>query len=396
MEGVIFIIELTNGQKLAVEKGRHWFKTQYKQVFEIAGYAGTGKTTVVNTLIDELQLDKDDVLFTAFVGKATLVLSMKGCKAKTICSTFYDCIDVAMKDELGNVIIVNGKVRYSRKFIKKKELPSNIKLIIIDEASMLNETYKADILSFNIPIIVLGDLHQLPPVFGDPAFLQEPDVVLTEIMRQQEDNPIVYLATLARNGIRLPLNQYADKCLVCNKSDIKNEYDIYRNSDIVICGKNVTRDMLNNFIRTDVYGIKSPDIIEGDKIICRQNNWNECLNENIFLINGMVGYVVNIDKKSYDGRNLRIDFRPEFMEDNYFLDIDIDYKYMNLPHDRKKTYVTYANKFEYGYAITCHLSQGSQYNKVLVYNEYMGDRDYYSKWLYTAITRAIDKLVVAY
>ena len=390
------IIELTKGQKEAVDKAKHWYNTGYKQVFEIAGYAGTGKSTVVNTLIEELELDKDDVLFTAFVGKATLVLSMKGCKAKTICSTFYDCIDIPMKDENGVTIMVNGKVKYSKKFIKKKSLPVNIKLIVIDEASMLNETYKADILSFDIPIIVLGDLHQLPPVFGDPAFLQNPDIILTEIMRQQESNPIVYLATLARQGSKLPLGKYLDKCLVCTKREIENEYTLFKGSDIIICGKNATREELNKFIRSEVYGIKSVDLVEGDKLICRQNNWNESINENIFLINGMVGYVVNIDKKSYDGRNLRIDFRPEFLQDNYFVDIDIDYKYINLPYLRKKTYVTYANKFEFGYAITCHLSQGSQYPNVLVYNEYMGDREYYSKWLYTAVTRAIDKLVVAY
>ena len=109
----------------------------------------------------------------------------------------------------------------------------------------------------------------------------------------------------------------------------------------------------------------------------------------------MIGFVDDIDVESYNSRSIDIDFRPEFMESKSFTNLTIDYKYLNMPYGLKKTYMTYFNKFEFGYAITCHLSQGSQYNKVLIYNERMGDDEFYSKWLYTAITRAIDKLVIA-
>jgi len=390
-------MELNKGQLEGVKKGKKWFRTLNKQVFEIAGFAGTGKSTIVNILMQELGLDLSDVLFTAFVGKAAMVLSMKGIPAKTIHATFYDCIDVPKKDANGNTIIIDGHVVYTKKFRKKKSLPENIKLIVIDEASMVNQQLKDDILSFNIPVIALGDLHQLPPVFGDPVFLVKPDVILTEVMRQKADNPIVYLSTLARTRQwkKLEYGTYGTKCLICHKSDLPRYKSLMKNSNAIICGKNSTREDLNKYIRKEVFGIEGSDIVYGDKLICRQNNWDESIGENIFLINGMIGFVEDIDAESYDGRSLAIDFRPEFMETRAFEGIRIDYKYLNLPHGMKKTYISYYNKFEFGYAITCHLSQGSQYEKVLIYDERMGDDEFYSKWLYTAITRAIDKLVIA-
>lgn len=387
-----------NGQQLdAVKKGKKWFQTIPKQVFEIAGFAGTGKSTIVDIIIQECGLDMAEVLFTALVGKAAMVLAMKGLPAKTIHATFYDCIDVPKRNKDGEVIMIDGRIVYTKSFRKKKKLPDGIKLIVIDEASMVNKQLKDDILSFNVPVIALGDLHQLPPVIGDPVFLIKPDVVLTTIMRQKEDNPIIYLASKARLGLwdEIKYGNYGGKCLVCSKHDLKEYKSLLKNADVVICARNATRGLLNEYIRHDVFGIESKDLVIGDKMICRQNNWNESLGENIFLINGMLGYIDDIDLESFNGRSINIDFRPEFMTDKWFSNLPIDYKYINMPYALKKKYFTYFNKFEFGYAITCHLSQGSQYDKVVVYDERMGDNEFYSKWLYTAITRAIDKLVIA-
>ena len=268
---------------------------------------------------------------------------------------------------------------------------------------MVDKKLRKDLVSFGIPVIALGDLWQLPPIFGDPVFLIDPDVILTEIMRQQEGNPIIYLSERARLGLRIERGTYLDKCLVFGKNDLRHEPEIYKRSNAVICRTNNTRDYLNYHIRTNIFDIKSDDLIVGDKLICRKNNWNESLGENIYLINGMVGNVENINMEKFDGRTMEIDFRPEFLKNNYrsssnivhFVNIPIDYKYLNLDHKNRKKHVSYVNKFEYGYAITCHLAQGSQYNNVLIYDEKFGDKEFYNKWLYTAITRAVDKLVIA-
>ena len=103
-------------------------------------------------------------------------------------------------------------------------------------------------------------------------------------------------------------------------------------------------------------------------MICRQNNWDAMIGDNIFLINGLVGYITNIDLEFSTAKRLTIDFRPEFLSESFY-DLALDREYLRLPFQYRKSYISRMNKFEYGYAITCHLAQGSQYNKVIVVNE---------------------------
>ena len=384
--------ELTEQQKLAKEKTIKWWKTQDKQVFEISGAAGTGKTTIVYTLIDELGLDHDDVLFMAYVGKATLALAMKGNFAQTIHSSIYELRKVPMVDELGNVVLENNRVVDKLEFIKKDYLPSNIKLIVVDEGAMVPENIAKDILSFDIPVIVLGDNNQLPPIFGNSYFLNHPDVELTEPMRQALDSPIIHLAMKAMHGDYIKIGKYGNSYVI--KKDMITD-NMLTNSDIVICGRNRTRDELNRRIREDILKINKQYPIIGDKVICRRNNWNRRLMENIFLINGMVGYIEDVNMESFNGRSIKIDFRPEFLKNKMFENIEIDFEYLTAPFNQKKKGRSYYDQFEYAYAITTHLSQGSEYENVFIYDEVMGDRDFYRKWLYTAITRASNGLILA-
>mgnify|MGYP003294510943 CR=1 FL=1 len=209
--GIILNDQQDECVKLAVK----WYKNySSKQTFEISGPAGSGKTTIVRTIIQNLGLRMEDVLFVAYVGKAALQLTRSGVNGRTIHSAFYNIEFVPVKDENGKVITKNGRVVTRPEFIKKEQIPSNIKLIVIDEAPMVNESFGVDIESFDIPIICLGDLQQLPPVIGGSKYLIRPDYVLTKVMRQAEDNPIIYLSQLASKGQPIPYGKYGDKCFV--------------------------------------------------------------------------------------------------------------------------------------------------------------------------------------
>lgn len=379
-------------QAKGIKKACKWFRKPDKPTFEISGGAGTGKTTIVRQIISLLELDNNEVLFMAYVGKATLELTKKGNNAKTIHSTIYDLQETVKKDENGNEIRIDGRVITTFKFVKKSSLPKNIKLLVIDEGAMVPENIAKDILSFNIPVIVLGDMNQLPPVFGESYFLQNPDVVLTEPMRFALNSPIVYLANQVLNNEVIRFGKYTDKCYVIDKDMITDK--MLLKSDIVICGRNKTRQCLNSKVRNDILHIRNNDPVIGDRIICRKNNWLiEPLQGNIYLINGMIGNIERIDKESYDKQSICIDFLPEFLENDKFVDIRIDYKALT---EWKEPLVHVHNKFEYAYAITCHLSQGSEYDNVLIYNERFGDDDFYKKWLYTAITRSKGGLILAF
>ena len=108
---------------------------------------------------------------------------------------------------------------------------------------------------------------------------------------------------------------------------------------------------------------------------------------------GLVGYITDINLENSTSKRLTIDFRPEFMTES-FIDLPMDREYLKLPAQYRKSHMSRLNKFEYGYAITCHLAQGSQYNKVIVINEPFGDYQFRRQWLYTAVTRAIDQLII--
>ena len=167
-------------------------------------------------------------------------------------------------------------------------------------------------------------------------------------------------------------------------------------SSVVLCGRNKTRGELNTYIREDILGIQRNIPMIGEKLICRQNNWSRLLpgTDDIFLINGLMGYVQEVYIEDFTGSALPIDFRPDFMPEKYFEQVPLDYNHLFAPIGENNNR-SYYDKFEFGYAITVHLSQGSQYDNVLYFSERMGNSDFKRKLDYTAITRAKEGLIIA-
>ena len=239
------------------------------------------------------------------------------------------------------------------------------------------------------------NITQLPPVFGKSELLKSPDVILTEIMRQKEGDPILLLASLARKGEDIPLGKYSDRCYVVDDTILKRP-KIYTKPSIVLCGKNKTRENINNIVRTQIKHFDTDMPHVGDKLVCRKNNWDEEIGD-IALINGLFGYVTNLYEDSFRNGSIDIDFMPECLPDEWFESIPLDYKYLNMSHEEKKEYNTMysqSNIFEYGYASTVHLAQGSQYPYVMMIEETLGDQSFQNRWMYTGITRAQDSLVI--
>ena len=266
-------------QGVASKMFQHWYKhpeDRKRPWFEISGAAGTGKTTVVRHIMAELGLKNEEVLFMAFVGKAALALRLSGVDGRTIHSIIYKIIKCNKRDENGNIIYYNGQPVLETRFVKVNDLPDNIKLLVVDEGGMVETNMGKDILSFGIPTLVLGDLHQLPPVFGNSLFLQNPDVTLNEIMRQSKDSSIIYLSQLAMHGFMIPYGSYNNgECLVIKKHELTDE--MLHDTDLVICGTNRMRDTINWYMRKNIFGIDSNEVVVGDKLICRQNCWETLL-----------------------------------------------------------------------------------------------------------------------
>ena len=383
-------IVLNDQQEECVKKAVQWFNNvSSKQTFEISGPAGSGKTTIVRTIIQELGINIQDVLFVAYVGKAALQLTRSGVNGRTIHSTFYNIEFIPVKDEEGNAIIKNGRLVTRPQFVKKEKIPSNIKLIVIDEAPMVNETFGVDIESFNIPIICLGDLQQLPPVIGGSKYLLRPDYVLTKIMRQAEGNPIIYLSQLASRGEPIPYGKYGDKCYVIPKDKIND--NMLLGADMIITPTNRSRIKYNKYIREELRHINSELPVPGEKLICRKNNRNRIIGDGVYLVNGMFGYVTDVNKSTYNGKTVDISFTPDFNESLQFHNVKIDYKTLmdsiQTNNEKYNKGFSMYDMFEFGDVITVHLSQGSQAENVLFISEPFGfDRILQNKLEYTGIT----------
>lgn len=377
MEGITLTRKQEEGLKLAVDRYNHG-----EPYTCIAGYAGTGKSTLVNFIIKALDIPEEYIAYCAYTGKASLILQQKGCPgATTAHRLLYNTKELP-----------DGTFQHT----PRKHPADNLKLIIVDEISMLEKEQWDILMEWRIPVICLGDPFQLPPINQDNGVLQNPHVFLDEVMRQAQDSEIIRLSMDVREG--KSLNYFKGKDVrVVPKDSISDRLLI--TADMVLCGKNATRFSLNTRMRRAHWGDRYVDEpINGDKCICLKNQWSVG-----DLVNGSIGTIDNIQKKDtfYLKPRMIADFATDC--DDWFPELSMDYKIFTegKPTVNKDNWKMYPKdvrpmEFDYAYAITVHKSQGSEYGKVVLFNEYLGsDREQWHRWLYTGITRSSEKLVVA-
>ena len=395
-------IELNNDQTFCCYQLEDWWKNQDKQVFNIAGAAGTGKSTRIRHFIKKIGLTNDEVLFVAFMGKAVSRMIETGLPARTIHSTCYDYKKKIVLDENGNRVLDEyGKPIRKWVGIRKEDLDDDIQLIVVDEAYTVDQKLAIDLLSFGIPIVALGDRHQLPPPFGVPFFLSTIDFELTEIMRQEEDDPIVEIAQDILNDRPLVPGIYGRSAIIRRR-----EFNVgtLKYADVILTMSNAFRGEINSFFRTEFLGISGNDLNLpklGEKLICRRNNWTKKVKlgkSDMYLTNGTSGVVEYIDKYGYDKSYINIDFQPDF-DTKPFRNLRVDLKRLNAPIGTMNNDMLPrgSNAFEYGYALTVHSAQGSEWDKVIFLDEkgaFRSDPLTRKKILYTAVTRAKESITI--
>lgn len=377
---------LTSGQEQAVKVAVQRYKN-HEPYTVIAGYAGTGKTTCVQYIIDALGMTDADVVYIAYTGKATLVLSSKGCNNTMTAHKFL--YDAVRDNETGEY-----------KYIPKPP-SSDYKVVVLDECSMLPIDMWELLLTHHIYVIALGDHGQLPPIGSESSILDKPHVVLDEITRQALDSPIIRLSMDVRNDSNLEYGG-CKTCRIIKPTSVSS--NLLQGADQILCGTNKTRRALNYRVRKLKWQDDFSDTPKaGDKIICLRNHWNIISSAQSPLINGMIGELKNIfldpDKGLFAPHKMIADFSSD--TDGLFADIQMDYNLYatgepTINGDNWKQYAMLQDfcEFDYANAITVHKAQGSEFDKVLIYNEWFGNKDMHRRWLYTAITRAAQQVVV--
>ena len=299
------MIVLNQQQEIIRNEAVNWFNNSSEQLFEISGAAGTGKSVLLNAIINSLGINNNEYLAMAFTGQAAIVMRTKGFpNARSIHSSLYEIVEKDIPDaKLAEKFGIKAK---KKEFRLRRFLEPGIKLLVIDEAYMVPSNMAKDILSFGIKVLVCGDSHQLPPIGGNPAFLVSSKTHhLTQLMRQSLDNPIVYIANRAMRGEPIHNGAYGNDVLVINDTDFLPQMIGF--ADCVLCGTNKTRETMNNYIR-ELSGFKGSIPGFGERLICRKNNWDFSI-DGISLANGLSGTIVSIpDPTKFDGKIFKIDF----------------------------------------------------------------------------------------
>lgn len=418
--------DLNEDQADAVDKIHAWFEgwraaRHHDQVFIVFGYAGTGKTSLIKHVAAGLMGLL--ILYASYTGKAARVMRKKGLAgATTIHSLCFRPVQArenliaelheklarlpegslerpgleAKLEQLTNLLFV----------VNEQSTLMHADLLVVDEVSMVDEELWEVLKSFGVPILVLGDPAQLPPIEGDGVFTEaKPDVMLTRICRQDASSPIIQVAEMARSGVRIPFGWHGASVRKVPKVDhangvhsIRDHLEYLLKAEQVIVGKNDTRRILNKLFRMRL-GREHPEHpwlpTERDKVMIRRNRHEDGLLNGDFVTLGdaewnprQVWFSATVTTE--DGRVLlgrRRVYAGRFMDHYEYVEKRESYDYFAM----KGTILA-----DFGYALTAHTSQGSEWDAVAVWEERLkGTVEDHRKWLYTAITRAARVLKIA-
>lgn len=371
------MITPSDQQAAAIRAIVDWYRDPAgKQVFYLAGYAGTGKSTVYEFVRNALEdCGAQAIVTCAFTGKAANVLRKKGTPdAMTIHAAVYS----VMEDPK------TGRITFTKNPLGPA---AGADLIGLDECSMVDDEMAEDLLSFGKRVLVMGDPGQLPPIRGPGAFTAgKPDVFLTEIHRQAAESPIIRLATMARKGETIAPGDYGGGVYVWPLTLATSE-EVYRDDTQAICGIHTARHKITAEWRKRL-GFEGDIPMAGERVMCCRNDRTKG------IFNGALGSVLK-SRRVLSGL-LNMDVQMEDLRD------PLEKITVSPHHFAKHTDPTAERpqgfkglrEFDWSYVLTAHKAQGSEWPHVTVVDDSGSFRADRHRWLYTSLTRASEGLTL--
>lgn len=354
-----WMLDLDEHQDRAIDAVMEWYRSGKCQEFAIGGFAGTGKSTIIQVLLRDFPGAK----VAAFTGKAVYVLHQKGiADAITLHRLLYDCTGKTPE----------GKLIFTPKPPGSVRAP----LVIVDEASMVSRDLARDLLSHGVPVLWVGDHGQLEPVgSGSVSLVKNPNVRLEHIHRQAESSGIINFA----HHLREDKKPYGwDGSSFGDVEVIEPEgFDLRRAADfdVVLCGTNDKRIEVNTLLRRH---FETPVPQPGEPLVVLRNNYEAG------VFNGQIVLVVEATvAKPYYHITFTTDGFSEPQEGRFLI------KQFDNPEVQVKASRSVLLA-DYGYALTGHKSQGSEWDAVLVLEQSVFADP---RWRYTTATRASRHLV---
>jgi exodeoxyribonuclease V len=423
-------VVLSQDQQTVFDAFNRWWASDRLDIFSIGGYAGTGKSTLIGYIAQSLQASGfpiQKIAFAAYTGKASNVLRQKlaaegvrGGFRGTIHSLIYAVM--AKCSMCGALLTENNSAFHQDKlwhlevghpphvssvgtivWERKPTLNNECGLIVIDEASMVNDALLDDLTGYHVPILAVGDHGQLPPVSGVSRLMVNPTVKLDKIHRQAETNDIIRLSRGIRETGGWPPGFSSSPNIHLVLQDnleglLRKLYEENNIADVcMITYRNVDRIRLNEIARRVRYGVESASKLPpqpGDQLICLKNTQRT-------IYNGMRGFLKapGVETmKDYWWRGV-----VQFPEDR----LEVDGWMLKSQFNRDRTYEKPEDAglktwgwdplgmlFDYGYALTGHKAQGSQFKHVIVYHDKprLVETEMWKRWLYTSVTRASEHM----
>ena len=383
---------LTAGQETARRLVCRWFDRNESMLFRLGGPAGSGKSWLIPLIADHVGIDK--CLFMTPTGKAANRLIKAGLEAHTIHSQIYKIVtpkptrpesDTEFTDHIQHILNYSSTAEYKGDSenecsveykLKSPDSFKNVQLFIIDEGSMVGEKLLTDVMSFGVPTLLVGDPNQLKPV-NDESVFDKCDYYLTEIVRQAQDSPVIWLAQQVLNG-SLSVGTFGT-CQVRNGGVADSEFAY---ADQVLTDINKTRSSLNTYMRNLHFNRQvRKQFIEGDKIICRTNS----------IITSDAGFALTNGAQGVINKIMESDEKDALIRCVMGTDELGAFTFIGTAHPERFAPEIRPPKIEHAYAITVHLSQGSEWDNVI----YVASGYRRKSSLYTAITRAKQSVLVA-
>ena len=389
---------LTEDQEKGLKIILDRYKLGYKYV-TICGYAGTGKSTLIKFAIEALDVPKNKIAYATFTGKAAEVLRKKGNEgACTLHKLLYDYFP-----------------KPGGGFIRKPKTSIEYKIVVVDEISMAPKSMIEMLLKHNCFCIFVGDNFQLPMIDKNEGhdYLENSHIFLSQVMRQAAESEIIQISMKIRNGEPIDFMK-GKEVIIIPKSELVEGHLTW--ADQILCGTNATRENINRQMR-EIYGFSGlPQ--DGEKMICLRNYWDDCADNGDALVNGTTGILRNpfetfrMIPNYIPIDNHRMDvIQGDFVtsDGSTFNSVEMDKKLLidgvkcitdgkilfRLGKLKNKIGDIVPREFAFGYAITTHKAQGSEWDKVLVIEEkFPFSKEEHARWLYTAVTRASEKLVL--
>lgn len=399
-------IILSPDQEAAIARVLEWLaewsadesQASAQRVLTLGGVGGSGKTTVTGYLAKKWQDEGLLVAYAAPTGKAAQVLTrnLQRFGVNQVATTIHALLYKPIVDHRTGRVIgwePRGAIDAS--------------LLVLDEASMISQEVFAEVLTRCLPVLAIGDHKQLPPVGEKSSLMESPHIRLERIHRQAAGNPVIRLATAARNGappeaLRALAEDIGDPRI--RVGSINEAIQFGKPPGFLVCYTNKMRVQLTRFAREEFLDLDPKDPPQqGEPVICLRNQKVT----GVFIPNGMRGIIqskVQVLPEHYVADVLfdePVGFVPKLRMCRFQFERPQTFSgYDEIPHGEMfaTSWSQAGGLFDYAYAITGHKAQGDAAESVAVVVELWGlermEPEDRSRWLYTAISRSSERLLL--